>query len=451
MAAANVPAIVVLPFRNQSSAADSDDFVDGLTNEIIRNLAVIDGLQVKSQTTSFFFQGKPYKLRDVGEQLQVDHAVEGTVQVDGRRLRINVQFVQIAGDVPLWSERFDRPLEDVFAIQDEISRQIVNKLRLTLGRGQRRYQTNVQAYDLYLRALALLVRGYYENAERAAALLEQAIKKDPSFAPAYAGLTYAYHMLSWQIEPYLRGRGMSAAEGVARMRPVAEKAIELDPLLAEAYAAIGATYAREFDWVNAERSFLRALELNPTLTWIHTHFALHVLVPLGRAQEAERVLMSALESDPLSADVRRDLGFAQLAAGRYDEAVASIRSALAADPKYPGAQLQLARALTFAGRPEEAIAEREKFGSDGVAWMGRAYVMTGRRADVERLAANQEHPYREALLYSALGDKDRTFEALNRAMETFPNRVALVLALPEMAFLRRDARLDALRRKLRLP
>jgi serine/threonine-protein kinase len=449
--AAVTPAIVVLPFTNHGSAPESEDFVDGLTDEIIRNLAVIDGLQVKSQTSSFFFKDKPRNLREVDEQLRASHAVEGSVQVDGERLRITARLVQVSGDVVLWSDRFDRTRKDIFSIQDEISRAIVNKLRLTLGRGQRRYQTNVEAYDLYLRAQALLTRGYYDNGERAAALLEEVVRKDPSFAPAYAGLAYAYHVLSWQIEPFLGGKGMSSEAGLSRMRPAAQKAMDLDPLLAEAHAAIGLTYAREFDWTNAERSFQQAIDLNPSLTWIHSQHAAGVLVPLGKAQEAERVLVAALQADPLSLDVRRGLAFAQIAAGRYEEALASLQGVFAVDPNFPGASLQLARALTFAGRPVEALAAREKYGSDGIAWLGRAYVMTGRRADVERLAAAQKHPYRQALLYSALGDKDRTFEALDAAMDTFPNRVALLLALPEMAFLRGDERLDALRRKLRLP
>ena len=134
--------------KNLSGEPGSDYFADGLTDEIIRNLAVIQGLQVRSSTSSFAFKDKPRNLRDVGEQLGANLVVEGSVLRAGNRLRVNAQLVQVAGDVPLWAERFDRELEDVFAIQDEISRAIVNKLRLTLGRGQRRYDTNVEAYDL---------------------------------------------------------------------------------------------------------------------------------------------------------------------------------------------------------------------------------------------------------------------------------------------------------------
>ena len=145
------PIIAVLPLQNLSAEPDSDYFVDGLTDEIIRNLAAIKGLEVRSRTSSFAFKGKPRNLRDVGQQLGVNLVVEGSIMRSGSRLRINAQLIQIAGDVPLWAERYDRELNDVFAIQDEISRAIVNKLRLTLGGGQRRYDTNFEAYEAYLR------------------------------------------------------------------------------------------------------------------------------------------------------------------------------------------------------------------------------------------------------------------------------------------------------------
>ena len=152
------PIIAVLPLQNLSDEPDSDYFVDGLTDEIIRNLAVIEGLEVRSRTSSFAFKDKTRNLRDVGEQLGVNLIVEGSIMRSGSRLRINAQLVQVAGDVPLWAERFDRELEDIFAVQDEISRAIVNKLRLRLGRGQRRYETNLEAYELYLTARAVVAR-----------------------------------------------------------------------------------------------------------------------------------------------------------------------------------------------------------------------------------------------------------------------------------------------------
>jgi eukaryotic-like serine/threonine-protein kinase len=443
------PVIAVLPFKNLSAEPDSDYFVDGLTEEIIRNLAVIDGLQVRSQTSSFLFKNKPRDLAHIGKRLRVNLIVTGSVQREGKRLRINAQLVPVASDVPLWSDRYDRTLEEVFAIQDEISRAIVNKLRLTLGRGQRRYQPPVDAYELYLRARTLVGRRGTENAERAARLFEQVIAKDPAFAPAYAGLADAYAFMSWQIP------GLSFEEGLVRMRPAAMKAIELDPLLAEAHAAMGITYSRARDWENAQKSFDRAIELNPSLTQIHTNYSSSTLLPLGKLQKAQQLLDAALMTDPLSLEVRRELALVQITAGRYDDAIANLRQVLAVDPDLFGAALQMVRALTFSGRPAEAVAfwEGQPKSRDWQRWLTPAYVMLGRHAEIERLveAHKNEHPYRQALIYAALADKDRTFEALNRAAHIVPHRTASLLVYPEMAFLRGDPRLDAVRKKLKLP
>ncbi|MBA3295595.1 MAG: protein kinase, partial [Acidobacteria bacterium] len=325
------PVIAVLPFKNLSAEPGSDYFADGLTDEIIRNLAVIDGMDVRSQTSSFFFKSKERNLRDIGDQLGANLVVEGSVQRDGRQLRINGRLVQVAGDVVLWSERFDRPLEDVFAIQDEISRAIVNKLRLTVGRGQRRYQTDVATYDLYLRARQLVERRGTESAQQAAQLFEQVIAKDPAFAPAHAGLSDAYALMSIEINR----NGLSFEEALSRMRPAAVRAIELDPLLSEAHAAMGMTYSRELQWENARNSFRRAIELNPSLTQIHTRYSTWTLLPLGRLDEAETLLNRALETDPLSLAVRRELANLQIIAGRYDEAIANLKHVYAVDPGFP--------------------------------------------------------------------------------------------------------------------
>ena len=395
------PIIAVLPLQNLSAEPESDYFVDGLTDEIIRNLAVIKGLEVKSRTSSFAFKGKQRDLRDVGQQLGVNLVVEGSIMRSGSKLRINAQLVSIAGDVPLWAERYDRELKDVFVIQDEISRAIVNKLRLTLGRGQRRYETNLEAYELYLKGHALAVRRNTSNAQKAAGLFEQVIASDPAFAPAYAGLVDAYAFMSMEIQ------GIPSETALSRMRPAAVKALEIDPLLAEAHAAMGLLHSRERDWENAQRSFQRAIELNPTLTRTYTNYVTSTLIPLGRVDEATRLLEEALRADPLSLDVRRELAMVQIIAGKYEEAIANLERVRAVDPDFPFADLFLARALTFAGRLPEALRlwERLKAETRPHFWMAHAYVMAGRRAEVEKIAAAADHPLHLAIIYAALGDR----------------------------------------------
>ena len=441
------PVIAVLPFKNLSAAPDSEYFVDGLTDEIISNLALIDGMDVRSRTSSFAFKDKPRNLRDVGGQLQANLVLEGSVLRAGNRLRINAQFVRVADDVPLWSERFDRTLEDIFAIQDEISRAIANKLRLTLGRAQRRYDTNVEAYELYLKARALVRRRGTPSAQKAAELFEQVIARDPAFAPAYAGLSDAYAFMSTEIQ------GTPPETALLRMRAAAFKALELDPLSAEAHAATGLLYSRERDWANAQSSFRRAIDLNPSLTQIYTNYSASTLIPLGKLDEAERLLQAALRTDPLSLEVRREMAFLQIIAGRYREAIDNVERVVAVDPGFPYADLLLVRALTFAGRPEEALPlwEYRKEDPGYQHWMAYALVLTGRRAIVEKLATEHDHPYRLAIIYAALGDNDRALEALDRAADIVPQRVGLLLMYPEMAPLRSDPRFTAVRKKLGLP
>ena len=446
------PVIAVLPLKNLSPEPDSDYLADGLTDEILRNLAVIKGLQVRSRTSSFMFRDKPRNLREVGEQLGANLVVEGSVLRSGNRLRVNAQLVQVAGDVPLWADRFDRDLEDIFAIQDEISRAIVNALRLTLGTGQRRYDTNVEAYELYLKARAMLDRrgpGPAPAALKAAALLEQVIAKDAAFAPAYAGLASAHADAA--LSPY-RGpedKTVPFDETHAIVRPAAMKALELDPLLAEAHAAMGWVYAREFEWQNADKSFRRAIDLNPTLSHVFVNHVSTTLRPLEKHEEAERLLRTALERDPLSHNVRRELAMTLLYAGRYEEAIDNFERVRAADPEFPIPHY--VRALTFVGRSQEAISLLE--GPPGFApWLGYAYVRAGRRADAERLAVAHHHlPFRAANIYAALGDKDRTFQALERMFTNEPQRLAGILVAPEMAPFRGDRRMAVLRKKLRLP
>jgi serine/threonine-protein kinase len=451
------PVIVVLPLENLSAEPDSDYLVDGLTDEIIRNLAVVRGLQVRSRWSSFAFKGRPRSLRDVGEQLGANLIVEGSVLRSGNRLRVNVQLIQVAGDVPVWTGRFDREVDDTFAIQDQVSRAIVDQLRLTLGAGQRRYDVNIDTYNLYLKGRAVLGRRGGPDAKAAAELFQQVIERDPAFAPAHAALVEAYGLMS---HPTLSAGVFESA--LPLMQQAAKTALDLDELLAEGHAAMGFIRAREYDWARADTSFRRAIDLNPSLTQTYINYWTTTLLPLERLGEAERLLTVAMRTDPLSPIVHHELGFMMLIAGRFDEAVDHYTRARALDPNLPHVDQHLGRALTFAGRYSEALAlwdaKRDASGTayyvdmpGAQGWISAAYVMAGRRAEVERFAETHREPYRLALIHAALGHKDRTFEELDRAARIVPHRVVPLLVYPEMRLLRGDPRLAALRKKLRLP
>ncbi len=436
------PVIAVLPFKNLSAEADSDYFVDGLADEIIRNLAVVQGLQVLSSTSSSAFKDQPRNLRHIEEQLGASLVVEGSVLRAGGRVRINAQLVQVAGDIPLWADEFDRELADIFSIQDDISRAIVTKLRLTPGRNRQRDDTDPGAYDLYLRGRALVDRRGVPNTQQAAELFERAIARDPGFAPALAGLANAYAFMSF---PY---RGIAFETAYPIMRPAAVKALRLDPLLAEAHAAMGWVYSYEHDWANAEKAFQQSIRLNPSLAQTYTSYSVSTLQPLQKYDEALLLLQVASQHDPLSLDVQREIGEVQLFSGRYAEAVDTLQRVRDVEPDYPFVQTYLARALILAGRVEEAL----PLWQPGAIWPVHAYVRMGKRAEAEMIAAEHGgYPYRRAVISAALGETDRAIEALERTAVSEPHRMGRLLIEPELAALRGHPRVVALRKAFNLP
>lgn len=439
--------IAVLPFKNLSSESNSDYFSDGLTDEIIRDLSIIDGLQVKSRTSSFSFKDRPRNIHEVGVQLGASLVLEGSVLRSGDKLRINAQLVRVSDDAPLWSQRFDRELQDIFAIQDEISRGIVNSLRLKLGRGKRRYETSVEAYDLYLRARAIdpfqgdLFQQQFD-------LFEEAVAKDPSFAPAYAGLAaaFALHSILFPVE--------HAPDELAKMRADSEKAIELDPLLAEAHEALGVVFARDGQWEQAEKSFRRAIELDPNRSSAYLNYSEWLLEMFGRNDEALQQLRVAEKLDPLSPRVHSSLAWTLIVIGRYEEAV---QYCLKLPADHPTKWMTLARARLGQGRTAEAIQILLNDQTHLIripqerGFLGYAYALSGRREEAEKMASAAQYPNEQALIFAGLSDKERTLEALERMGALGPGRVGDYLNFPQLAFLRGDPRVKALRKKVRLP
>jgi TolB-like protein/tetratricopeptide (TPR) repeat protein len=432
--------IAVLPLTNLSQDPAHNYFADGLTDEIIRNLSIIEGLEVRSRTSSFAFKGKPLDVREVGTQLAADYILDGSVLRAGQHLRVNVQLIRVRDDFPLWSTRLDEELTDIFVIQDKIALGIVNSLRLKLGRGRRRYETSPEAYDLYLRARAA-------TDIHSVNLFEQAIAKDPSFAPAYAGLAalHAFRSGLFRLDP---------AGEVPNMRAAAEKAIQLDPLLAEAHDALGMAYARDAQWAQSEKSFRRGIELDHNRSETYHHFATFLLWPLDRTNEALQALRLAEKADPLSVSVHLGLCYVLPSAGRYDEA-AIHGEKMPADSHSGHAYLGRARFLQ--GRTTEAIQILETAfrrgvtsGSEVRAFLGYAYARTGRRDDAEKMAIGT-NPFNQAVIFAGLGDKDRAMEAMEGSYAAGPFRIGRQLTWPELALIRGEPRMKALRKEVGLP
>jgi TolB-like protein/Flp pilus assembly protein TadD len=441
-------AIAVLPLENLSHDPGSDYFADGLTDELIRNLSLIEGLSPRSQTSSFAFKGRPRNVREVGRELEADYIVEGSVLRVASQLRVDVQLVRVRDDFPLWSVRYDRRLTDVFAIQDEISRGIVNSLRLKLGRGRRRYETSAEAYDLYLQARALGVQQGLTGELQSVTWFEQAIARDQSFAPAYAGLAAALTARSGAGEA-------DSPDELTEMERAAEKALELDPLLAEAHGALGMVYAFQSQWERSEKSFRRGLELDPNDPVIYGNFALSLLFPLGRIEEAVRELQMGVKKNPVAPRLRYILANALMAAGRFD---AAARYCENLPEGFPGKSEWLGRARLGQGRIQEAIqifeaAARQHTDVEDTAkgFLGFAYGRAGRRDEAEKLAAGTSKPYNQALTFAGMGDRERTLGALERMASLGPVRLGRDLNYPEFALVRGDPGLKALRRSVGLP
>ncbi len=447
------PVIAVLPLRNLASQPESDYFSDGLTDEIIHNLSLIEGLEVKSSTSSYEFKNKPRNIQNMGRQLGANLILEGSVLRAEGKLRIDVALVGVADDSILWSQRYDRELKDVIAIQDEISLSIVNQLRLKLGTVRRRYYTAPEIYDTYLRGLALAKRTTPPGTRavqlrEALGLSEDVVTKDPEFAPAYAAMAQVLMKMSF-------GRRTNFEGASEKARTAVEKALQLDPLLAEAHGIVGESHAHDLAWDQAERSFRRALELDPNLSATRSDFARSVLLQLGKTDEAVTQARRAVELDPLSSERWANLALVLYVAGRFDEAIQACQRVLAREPNDVFAQNLHGRALTQEGRFAEAIALFEKLDARGTRrYLGYAYAKAGRRADAERLAAegDEQATFRhQAYIYAGLGDPDRTLQALSKmAAERDPAANAYT-AFPEFAFLRGDPRFQEFRRKQNLP
>ena len=430
--------IAVLPLVNLSQDPANDYLADGLTSEIISELSIIEGLAVRSQTSSFALKGKPRNVHEAGSQLQADYILEGSVLRDGQHLRINARLVRARDDIPIWSRIFEHEWTDVLSVQNEISRGIVNSLRLNLGRGRRRYETNEEAYDLYLHARASMTRLFPGNDE-VIGLFEKAIARDSSLAPAYAGLAAAY---AWKS--FSNAGDPNRDEKLQKMQAAAEAAIRLDPLLAEAHSALGTAFAGRGQWEQAEQSFRRAIEIDPNSSAAHGHFSRFYYWPLGRIKEAVREARAAVRNDPLSPLAHSELCDVLLTAGRYDEAASQCQH-VPADHEWEWGTVCLGRARFGQGRTAEAIQVLSSVKEWG--YLAYVYAKSGRRAEAQKLMAeapilhpDRRGPHQLALVFAGFGDRDQTIERIGTPG---PRRTRSAGLYPEQSGVRVRARRPA--------
>ncbi len=386
--------IAVLPFVNASADPANEYLSDGITDELINALTKVEGLRIASRTSVFALKGKPQDIRAIGALLGVSAALEGTVRKSGDRLRVTVQLSAAEDGRNLWSERYDRALDDVFVIQDEIARTIVSTLRTTFladiaDPTPQRYTHNLKAYSLYLKGRYCWNKRTQEGVLEAIAYFEQAIDHDPGYALAYSGLSDAY---SLQVDY----RGVPVDEGYQRARVYALKALELDDGLAEAYTSLAwVLHIHDWDWAGAVRAYRRALELNPGLAHAH-HWYSFVLLVAGQAEQAVVEAHTAVELDPSSISIRRGLGWLHYYTRRYETALYHLRRAIAMNPTsedtYRVLGLVFVQQAAY-GEAERAFREAITLSPElSYATAGLAHVLAlaRRRGEAEALVAQLE-------------------------------------------------------------
>ena len=411
--------IAVLPFVNMSSDKEQDFFSDGISEELLNLLAKIPQLQVTARTSSFSFKGKEIGIREIAKTLSVTHILEGSVRKSGNQVRITAQLINAVNDKHLWSETYDRQLDDIFKVQDEIAGKVVEELKVTLlGAAPKARKTDPEAYALYLQALQLGRQVTADAFKQSDALFRKVLVVDPRYAPAWAGLSRNFTNEANQGV-------LSNREGFTQAREAATKALAIDPDYAQAHASLGyiALYG-DNDLGAAAQHLNRALALDPSDPRVLNDSA-SLVQSLGRLDEALALDEALLRRDPVSVTTLHNMAYHQRLAGRFDASIESLRTVLSLAPGRGGAHYLLGVALLLKGDAQGALAEIEQ--EKSAAWkmigLPMAYHALGRKADSDAALAvliakyEKDGPYNIAHDYAYRGEADNAFAWLDKAVE----------------------------------
>ncbi len=446
--AEQIKSIAVLPFVNISADPEQEHFCDGIAETIINTLSQIKDLRVIARTSSFKFKGKEVDIRDIGKQLDVDTVLEGSVQKSGDRIRITAQLVKVRDNSHLFSQQYDKPLGDIFAIQDSISLAVLKELKFTLmGREKaaivKRYTNDPDAYELYLQGRYDADVGF-ESWDKAREYFQQAIDKDPDFALAYAGL-------AWVSPP-------------EEQEDFLNRALELDENLAEVHAGLASIRLFEdWDFPAAEKEIKNALQLSPGYGPAHIIYC-YYLRTMGKYQEALEEVHRAQELNPLPFHIYGQAISLYLRLGKYDEARAQFNKAMEMNPESEYAMYHLARVDYLTGNYEKALefwqGELRIPVNERTALLRIAYIhaLSGNRDKAEEIFQEQiidsstgEDCYNIALVYTALDDRDKAFKWLEKAYEKKFEPLIWLKADPEWDSLHSDPRFKEFTDKIGLP
>lgn len=453
---ASAPSIAVLPFVDMSSGKDQEYFSDGLAEELLNSLARIAELRVTARTSSFQFKGKNEDLRAVGEKLSVGAILEGSVRKEGQRVRITAQLIKTADGFHLWSQTYERELNDIFAVQEEIADSVANALKLKLLGSKPIIPSsrakNTEAYNAYLQGRYFYEQRGDRDLEKAIGYYEQAIKLDPNYAPAWAGLAISHSVQADSGE-------VPVEEGYREARKAAERALALDPNLAEAHVAMGNIKSmHDWNWMGADASYQRALVLEPGNVRVIAASAAQAAI-LGRFEKALAFDRRAIELDPLRPASWYGLAMDAYCAGRLDEAVASLRKYLELAPNRPQGHYMLGRVYLAQLLLQEALAEMEHEPVAAFRLQGQAlaYHALGRKKEADAVLREyiaRHHAggaYQIAELYAFRGEADRAFEWLENAYAQRDSGLTQMKGNPLLKSLESDPRYAAFLKKMHLP
>ena len=455
--------VAVLPLTMLSSDPQDEYLADGLTEEVINTLSSIPGLKVIARTSTMKYKGANKGAGEIARELNVGTVLEGSVMKAGRKVRVAIQMVDARTEEPVWAQKYDREMEDVFAIQSDIAGKVAEALKVQLLKEQRalferKAPESIDAYVLYLRGRQQLGQMKKDDVKRAIGYFEEATHKDPNYASAYTGLADGYTQMG-RHQWFMRPR-----EAFEKARSYAKKALEIDDGLAEAHSSLGAIQIIfDWDWKKAEEEFRRAISLNPNYATAHYWYSL-LLFTNGRLDEGVEEAEAAHVLDPLSHVVGMGLVQAYLFAGRYDAAIDECRRHLDIDPGYPVAHDFLVHLFVQKGMFEDATREAETLAKvsdrkeESQAHMVYTALASGKMDEaknlVHGLAVSPSDDYSNPTIFmtvwSMLGDNDRAYEWLERAYEDGKVAFPSLRFSPDLKNFRADARYDQFLKRARL-
>lgn len=457
-----IDSLAILPLANASSDPNAEYLSDGITESIINSLSQLPQLKVMARSTVFRYKGKEVEAQQVGRELSVRAVLMGRVLAIGDQLVIGAELVDTRDGSQLWGEQYNRNLADIFAVQEQISKEITHKLRLRLsgadkGRLTKRHTENTEAYRLFLKGRYFWNKRTAETVEKGIEYFQRAIDTDPNYALAYVGLADAYAKLG-----DVGVAAMPPRIAFSKAKTAVLKALRIDSELAEAHNSLAHLHMHDYEWSEAGREFSHAIELNPNYAPTYHWHAFHLSM-VGRPDEAMMQVARALELDPLSLPINAGYGELLYFARQYDQAIEQLEKTLEMDPHFYPAHIDLGRVYEEKRMYEEAISEfrtaLELSGStDGLAALGHAYAVSGRRKEAldiltqlsDLSKSRYVSPYGMAVVYVGLGENGRALEWLQMAAEEHAGWVIYLNIDPKLDPLREEAKFEDLLRNVGL-